>query len=211
MTRIVQHRRGTTSGLASILGAPGELFVDTSLVTVVVHDGVTTGGVTLARNADLTTINSTVNTVSSNLNTLSSNTWRNATTSILGLVKADGTGILINAGTISIGRYNTRATSLGTSVSSVTPDLSLYEQYSVSSQAATLTINAPIGTPVDGQKLLFRIIDNGGSQTLSWNSSYVAVGAVIPTATTAGKMTYVGCIYNLTNLRWDVIAVATQV
>jgi hypothetical protein len=197
MTRIVQHRRGTTSGLATILGAPGELFVDTSLVTVVVHDGVTTGGTTLARNADIST--------------LSSNTWRTATTSTLGLIKADGTGILVNAGIISIGRYNTRATSLGTSVSSVTPDLSQYEQYSVSSQSATLTINAPIGTPVDGQKLLFRIIDNGSSQTLSWNSSYVAVGAVIPTTTTAGKMTYVGCIYNSTNLRWDVIAVATQV
>lgn len=73
MTRIVQHRRGTSSGLATILGAPGELFVDTSLVTVVVHDGVTTGGVTLARNADLTNLTSSTNfsisTLSSNVNT----------------------------------------------------------------------------------------------------------------------------------------------
>jgi hypothetical protein len=36
--------------------------VDTSLVTVVVHDGVTTGGVTLARNADITSLSSNVNT-----------------------------------------------------------------------------------------------------------------------------------------------------
>lgn len=73
MTRIVQHRRGTTTSLAIILGAPGELFVDTSLVTVVVHDGVTTGGVTLARNADLTSLTSSTNfnitTLSSNVNT----------------------------------------------------------------------------------------------------------------------------------------------
>ena len=62
MTRIVQHRRGTTTSLSTILGAPGELFVDTSLVTVVVHDGVTTGGTTLARNADLTSLSSNVNT-----------------------------------------------------------------------------------------------------------------------------------------------------
>ena len=134
-----------------------------------------------------------------------------ATTAVTGTVRPDGTGILISAGIISVGRVNVRATSLGTSVSSFTPDLSLYEQYSLSSQAVTLTINAPIGTPTDGQKLLFRIIDNGVSQTLNWNTSYVAVGAVIPTATTAGKMTYVGCIYNSVNLRWDVIAVATQV
>jgi len=73
MTRIVQFRRGTTSGLTSILGAPGELFVDTSLVTVVVHNGITTGGVTLARNADLTSLTSSTNfnisTLSSNVNT----------------------------------------------------------------------------------------------------------------------------------------------
>ena len=71
--RVVQHRRGTTSSLSTILGAPGELFVDTSLVTVVVHDGVTTGGVTLARNADLTSLTSSTNfnisTLSSNVNT----------------------------------------------------------------------------------------------------------------------------------------------
>jgi LysM repeat protein len=73
MTRIVQHRRGTTTSLSTILGAPGELFVDTSLVTVVVHDGATTGGVTLARNADLTSLTSSTNfnisTLSSNVNT----------------------------------------------------------------------------------------------------------------------------------------------
>lgn len=73
MTRIVQHRRGTTTSLSTILGAPGELFVDTSLVTVVVHDGITTGGTTLARNADLTSLSSSTNfnitTLSSNVNT----------------------------------------------------------------------------------------------------------------------------------------------
>jgi hypothetical protein len=73
MARIVQFRRGTTTSLSTILGAPGELFVDTSLVTVVVHDGATTGGVTLARNADLTSLTSSTNfnisTLSSNVNT----------------------------------------------------------------------------------------------------------------------------------------------
>jgi hypothetical protein len=62
MARIVQFRRGTTTSLSTILGAPGELFVNTSLVTVVVHDGITTGGTTLARNADLTSLSSNVNT-----------------------------------------------------------------------------------------------------------------------------------------------------
>ena len=58
MTRVVQFRRGPTSALATILGAPGELFVDTSLVTVVVQDGINTGGTTLARANDLTAVSS---------------------------------------------------------------------------------------------------------------------------------------------------------
>lgn len=56
MTRVVQFRRGPTSALATILGAPGEIFVDTSLVTIVVQDGINTGGTTLARATDVNTL-----------------------------------------------------------------------------------------------------------------------------------------------------------
>lgn len=97
-----------------------------------------------------------------------------------------------------------------TSASSVTPDVSAYDQYCFTAQAATLTINAPIGTPVDGDKLIFRFLDNGTTRTLSWNATYTAIGVTRPTATTAGKTTYVGCIYNANNTRWDVVAVVTQ-
>ena len=97
MTRIVQFRRGTTSGLTSILGAPGELFVDTSLVTVVVHDGVTTGGVTLARNADVQNLSSITAT---NIATLSSVAATRATSSTFGVMRTDGTSLLAVAGLV---------------------------------------------------------------------------------------------------------------
>lgn len=97
-----------------------------------------------------------------------------------------------------------------TSTGSITPDVSAYDQYCLTAQAATLTINAPTGTPVDGNKLIFRILDSGVSQTLTWNGTYTAIGVTLPTSTTAGKMTYVGCIYNAANTRWDVVAVTTQ-
>ena len=77
MTRIVQFRRNTTSSVAAILGAPGELIVDTTLNTLTVHDGVTTGGTTLARNADLNTLSSNVAT---NLANLTSSTNFNIST-----------------------------------------------------------------------------------------------------------------------------------
>jgi hypothetical protein len=120
-----------------------------------------------------------------------------------GVATTNGTATLTNK------RIDPRVSST-TSTASITPDVASFDQYCVTAQAATLTVNAPTGTPVDGTKLIFRILDNGGSQTLSWNATFTAIGVTLPTATTAGKMTYVGCIYNAANTRWDVIAVATQ-
>ena len=47
MPKTLQFRRGSTTSLAIITGAVGELFVDTTKNTVVVHDGATTGGTAL--------------------------------------------------------------------------------------------------------------------------------------------------------------------
>lgn len=99
------------------------------------------------------------------------------------------------------------------SASSLTPDPSTTDEYCYTALAATLTINAPSaasGTISNGDKLLFRILDNGTGQTLNWNATYTIIGTTLPTTTTANKMVYVGCIYNAANTRWDVVAVATQ-
>ena len=45
----VQRRRGTTAEHASFTGALGEITVDTTKKTVVVHDGTTAGGIPLAK------------------------------------------------------------------------------------------------------------------------------------------------------------------
>jgi hypothetical protein len=63
---------------------------------------------------------------------------------------------------------------------------------------------------VDGNKLMFRLLDNGTARAITWNGTYTAIGATLPTTTVASKTTYVGCIYNANNTRWDVIAVTTQ-
>lgn len=114
-----------------------------------------------------------------------------------------------DAQTLTNKRIDPRVSST-TSTASITPDISSFDQYVFTAQAAALAINAPIGTPVDGNKLIFRILDNGTSQTLSWNGTYTAIGVTLPTSTTVSKTTYVGCIYNTNNTRWDVIAVTTQ-
>jgi len=120
-----------------------------------------------------------------------------------GLVTGNGTATLTNK------RIDPRVTST-TSASSLTPSVATADIYAYTALAANLTINAPTGTPVDGDKLMFRILDNGTSRTLTWNATYTAIGVTLPTATTINKMVYVGCIYNAANTRWDVVAVTTQ-
>ena len=106
-------------------------------------------------------------------------------------------------------RINPR-TSTATATTLLTPDISAFDQYNLTAQNQGLTVNAPTGTPVDGNKLMFRIIDDGTPRSISWNATYTVIGTTLPTTTTANKMLYVGCIYNSTNTRWDVVAVTTQ-
>ena len=84
-------------------------------------------------------------------------------------------------------------------------------QSSVTALATGLTINAPTGTPIDGQKLTIRIKDNGTSQTLSFNPIFRAFGAALPVATTISKVSYIGSIYNASDSAWDVVSVTTQI
>lgn len=112
--------------------------------------------------------------------------------------------------TLTNKRINPRVSSVASASSAVTPDVSAYDVYAFTAQAATLTINAPTGTPVDGTKLMFRILDNGTARTIAFNATYTAIGVTIPVVTVANKTTYVGTVYNANNTRWDVIAVTTQ-
>ena len=89
-----------------------------------------------------------------------------------------------------------------------------YDQQSFSALANALTINADAGTPTDGQKAMFRFKDNGTARALTWTTgttnSFRAIGVTLPSTTVASKTTYVGCIYNAADSRWDVVAVTTE-
>ena len=102
---------------------------------------------------------------------------------------------------------------VGTTASSSTPtptgDSS--DLYTVTALAANATFAAPSGTPMDGQKLLIRIKDNGTARTLGWNAIYRAVGVTLPTTTVISKTLYVGCMYNSADTKWDVLATALEV
>jgi len=126
------------------------------------------------------------------------------------LVTSGGAGISESGvATLTNKRIDPRDVTV-TTATTLTPDVSVGDIYCFTALASALTINAPIGTPTNGEKLIFRLLDNGTSRALAWNATYTVIGVTLPTATTISKTTYVGCIYNANNTRWDVIAVTTQ-
>ena len=63
MAKVVQRRRGTTSEHSSFVGLVGEITVNTTTKTAVVHDGTTAGGFALAR-SDGTNLSTAAGTIS---------------------------------------------------------------------------------------------------------------------------------------------------
>lgn len=94
-----------------------------------------------------------------------------------------------------------------TSTATPTPTGNYKEnEYFLTALATNATFAAPSGTPANGNTLLIRIEDDGTSRTLAWNAIYEVVGVTLPTSTTAGKKMYIGCIYNSTDSKWDVVS-----
>jgi hypothetical protein len=89
-------------------------------------------------------------------------------------------------------------TASSTTASTLTPDLSSANVYFRTTQTATLTINAPIGTPVIGEVITI-YVDSAGAQTLTIDATYVVFGAAFPASTTAGKTFMLQAQYNGTN------------
>jgi hypothetical protein len=156
--------------------------------------------------ADVPTLNQNT-TGSSGSCTGNAATATSATTA--GSATTATTATNVSGGTVSSARINPRVSSQ-LSAASITPTIASFDQYNQTDQFGTLTINAPTGTPVDGNKLLFRIATTAAGAAITWNATYTAIGVTLPTTTVTNKTIYVGCIYNAFATRWDVVAVVTQ-
>ena len=71
----------------------------------------------------------------------------------------------------------------------------------------TFTFNAPTGTAVDGQKLMFRFRSTN-IQTFSWNSIFAgSADSSLPTSSSGSSLTdYLGFIYDSSSTKWHMIA-----
>lgn len=87
--------------------------------------------------------------------------------------------------------------------------------------ANDLTISADAGVPDDGQKMIFRICDNGVSRVITFDggvakgfrpvgTSLTPSGGDFLYSTVVNKVVYFGCIFNSQVNRWDIIALSQE-
>jgi ribosomal protein L35AE/L33A len=79
----------------------------------------------------------------------------------------------------------------------------------ITAQAVGLTLANPTGAFVEGQSLIIRIKDNGTARSIAYGTNFRAIGVTAPTTTTANNTLYIGCIYNSTDTKFDIIGVCT--
>jgi hypothetical protein len=196
----VQVTGGISASGAVTLATTSAISIGATTGTGLITVGQSTGAQTLNLGTGATT-SSTTKTIKIGTGGLSGST----TTITIGAFVAPGV-ITVN------GSYQP-LTAATTSGSTITPTAGTTNQYNVTALAASATIAAPSGTPVDGQRLTIRFKDNGTAQALTWTTTsgaYRAVGVTLPTTTVISKALYVGCIYNSQDSFWDVVAVAQQ-
>ena len=115
--------------------------------------------------------------------------------------------------TLTNKRVNPRSVNASGTSGTITPNGDTTDIYVAEGLTGSTTFDTPSGTPVNGQKLLIRIKDNGTIRTLTWTATSGAfreIGITLPTATVANKTIYVGCVYNSADSFWDAVATVTQ-
>ena len=113
-----------------------------------------------------------------------------------------------------LNRLERKLPRIGTVADSATPTPAAddVDMYTVTALAQAATFGAPTGTPVNGQKLIIRILDNGTARALAWNAIYRAgTDIALPTTTVLSKTLYCGFIYNSAATKWDLVAVTNNI
>jgi hypothetical protein len=79
--------------------------------------------------------------------------------------------------------------------------------------AQNFTIANPSGSPVNFQKLIIRIKDNGTARTIAFGNGYTAGGVALPTTTVLSKILTLGFIYNTANTlnKWQLVSSAQEI
>lgn len=113
--------------------------------------------------------------------------------------------------TLTNKRINPR---VSTETSSATPTINTdnVDAHNITALATAITSMTTnlSGTPVNFQRLLIRIKDNGTARAITWGSSFEARGVALPTTTVISKVLTVGFIYDTVTSKWGCVASAQE-
>jgi hypothetical protein len=182
---------------------------------------------------NVTTLTTSVNTIKANVDSVASNVSNilTGTTSFSGAKTFTDNiainGLLANGSLGTAGQVLTsnstsvywstvsgpRSTTAGATSGTLTINGDTTDIFVAEGLTGSITFAQPSGTPINGQKLLIRIKDNGTAISITWTGTagaFRAIGLTLITTTVISKVSYVGCVYNSTDAFWDVIAITTQ-
>lgn len=103
-------------------------------------------------------------------------------------------------------RVVTTATATSITINADTTDIALMAN---TQAAGTFTVNAPSGTPYEGQTLVFRMRSTN-VQTFSWNAIFQgATSLSLPTSSSgSSKYDYFGFMYNSIAAKWQLVGLS---
>lgn len=139
-------------------------------------------------------------------------TWQTLDKTAVGLSNVDNTSDATkNSATVNLTNKNiVRRVNSQTSTATLTPVYATYDDYQITALAVNLTIANPTGTPNNGEHFIIRLKDNGVARTITFGANYRAIGITLPTTTVVNKTMYIGCKYNSTDTKIDVIALSQE-
>jgi hypothetical protein len=130
----------------------------------------------------------------------------NYTASDVGAPSGSGTSSGTNTGDQTFLNARVQTVASSATVTAVSTN----DLVTITAQAVGLTLANPTGAFTEGQSLIFRIKDNGTARSIAYGTNFRAIGVTLPTTTVANKTTYIGCIYNSTDTKFDIIGVCTE-
>ena len=107
------------------------------------------------------------------------------------------------------GALNPRIVSITTTTTApVNADIT--DLYEITALGSACTFAAPTGTPVNGQCLMYRIMDVTAARALAFNIIFSPAGVTLPTTTVLGKWMHLAFIYNSNILKWQLIGLSQE-
>ena len=198
MTTAVQHRRGTTAEHAAFTGLEGEVTIDTTKDTAVIHDGTLAGGYPLAKEnlANVTTSGLSSIDGASTASDDKFFIFDQSATSLKTITRAELNNAIEQDALANVAI--TGGTINGTAIGGTTPAAGAFTTLSASGAATLSGLTASTALALDGSKNIVSVTNTGtGSNVLATSPTLVTPALGTPSALVGTNITGTATSFNI--------------